>query len=408
MNILFLSEQIYPHGSGAELATYLHAKLLSEADFSVRVVTNKFPGEPSSSQDGKIAVYRLPLFTPLYDKPGTVKYQVLARADALFSGFINEMINWADIVYVPRFWYSTIPIAKAHHKPVITHLHDYIPICPLTSAFNSSADFSCKGNRLICSPKCIYCNEKLTKSSFGRMTASIFLNSVSGPFFSALIGLSDAILCVSKEQKRIISDSDYFASNKISVVHNPFFEKSHPLKGEDFGFLGGNTRPKGFETLYWAVVSLNYSCHKPFKIHIARFLNIQPNFVAELSKIGFSVYGNLSGKPFDEVYEKVRALIVPSIVRECAPYAVVEALLSRRYVIASRIGGIPELVETCKGVTLFDPGNSGQLKEAMERLQSLDKNTLEQLGVQNREAFLRRFSNESALKQFVNVIDHVM
>jgi len=45
MNILFLSEWFYPHGSGAELATYLYAKLLNEADFNVVVTTNRFAGE---------------------------------------------------------------------------------------------------------------------------------------------------------------------------------------------------------------------------------------------------------------------------------------------------------------------------------------------------------------------------
>ena len=40
MNILFLSELFYPHGSDGELATYLYAKLLSQKGFNVKVVTN--------------------------------------------------------------------------------------------------------------------------------------------------------------------------------------------------------------------------------------------------------------------------------------------------------------------------------------------------------------------------------
>lgn len=46
LRILFLSELFYPHGGGAELATYLYAKLLSSAEFNVVVVTNRFSGEP--------------------------------------------------------------------------------------------------------------------------------------------------------------------------------------------------------------------------------------------------------------------------------------------------------------------------------------------------------------------------
>jgi hypothetical protein len=50
VNILFLSELFYPHGSGGELATYLYAKLLSEAGINVIVITNRFAGEPDVSK----------------------------------------------------------------------------------------------------------------------------------------------------------------------------------------------------------------------------------------------------------------------------------------------------------------------------------------------------------------------
>lgn len=48
VNVLFLSELYYPHGGGAELATYLYAKLLSEEGFNVVVVTSRFAGERKS------------------------------------------------------------------------------------------------------------------------------------------------------------------------------------------------------------------------------------------------------------------------------------------------------------------------------------------------------------------------
>jgi hypothetical protein len=62
VKILFLSELFYPYGGGAELATYLYAKLLSRAGFNVVVVTNRFSGEPDFSNNEGFAVYRLPLF----------------------------------------------------------------------------------------------------------------------------------------------------------------------------------------------------------------------------------------------------------------------------------------------------------------------------------------------------------
>lgn len=61
-------------------------------------------------------------------------------------------------------------------------------------------------------------------------------------------------------------------------------------------------------------------------------------------------------------------LVVPSVASENAPMTIIEAMASGKPVIATRIGGIPELVED--GVTglLVPPGGVEQLREAMRGL----------------------------------------
>ena len=122
----------------------------------------------------------------------------------------------------------------------------------------------------------------------------------------------------------------------------------------------------------------------------------------------FAPYGKLGMEEYGKVYQNISTVIVPSIWFEPWPYAVVEALLSERYVIASRIGGIEDQVVNCKGVTLVEPGNVEQLEQAMNYVLNLDKVTLQELGYQNRTAFRRRFSNEESLKQFIRVLESVI
>ena len=93
MNVLFLSELFYPHGGGAELATHIYAKLLSEAGFNVIVVTHRFLGEPEKSRKENLTVYRVPLF-----KSTPNKYFMLERPEALFSSFIRRLMDWADVI----------------------------------------------------------------------------------------------------------------------------------------------------------------------------------------------------------------------------------------------------------------------------------------------------------------------
>lgn len=61
LNILFISELFFPHGSGGQLTTYLYADLLSKAGCNVVVVTNRFAGELEVSKSENLIVYRLPL-----------------------------------------------------------------------------------------------------------------------------------------------------------------------------------------------------------------------------------------------------------------------------------------------------------------------------------------------------------
>jgi len=61
MNILFLSELLYPHAGGAQLATHLWAELLAKSGFNIKIVTNRSPNEPVVSKYDNVTIYRIPL-----------------------------------------------------------------------------------------------------------------------------------------------------------------------------------------------------------------------------------------------------------------------------------------------------------------------------------------------------------
>jgi glycosyltransferase involved in cell wall biosynthesis len=61
-------------------------------------------------------------------------------------------------------------------------------------------------------------------------------------------------------------------------------------------------------------------------------------------------------------------LVVPSIWPENSPLVIREAFLSGLPVIASRIGGIPEIVEDGRNGRLFEPGNADALSRILRSL----------------------------------------
>jgi glycosyltransferase involved in cell wall biosynthesis len=73
-----------------------------------------------------------------------------------------------------------------------------------------------------------------------------------------------------------------------------------------------------------------------------------------------------------EVFDRFDVLVVPSLVQESFSLVTLEGLASRRPVIASHVGGIPELIEHGKNGLLVTPGDVDSLAGAMTRLQDVD------------------------------------
>jgi glycosyltransferase involved in cell wall biosynthesis len=366
----------------------------------VVVIANKFDGEPSIAKSSNMMVYRLPLFRG----SSNIKYSIMWRIDVLLSSFIRKLIQWADVIYVPRFWYSAILLAKTCKKPVVVHLHDYIPICPLANFFNVTEGTTCNKKGLTCSQKCIYAYERMNSRRFIGVLGSTLLNSTFGCFYSKITGLSDAVVCVSNAQKNLLLRNGAVLASNIHVIYNPLPKIRDDIlevKGDDFGYFGGPNYLKGFHVLCKAAALVKNI--KSVRIHATKFfgVKVRSSFLADL---GIVTYGKLDPIRYKDLYKKIRAVVIPSVWEEPLPYVVSEALMSGRIVIASRIGGIPEQTKNCKGVFLFEAGNHYELAESLKYVNSLNREAISDLGYQNREVFTKNFSNEKAIARFMDIL----
>jgi len=398
MNVLFLSELFYPHGSGAELATYLWARLLADSGFNVRIVTNRFSGESEKDEQNELQILRFPILRAAI---GT-KYSVLARPDALLRGPIRRLLSWADLVYVPRFWFSAIPVAKACGKIVICHVHDYIPVCPLSTLYDLSRNMICD-SRLGCRPSCIVAHEQVHRKDSLEVLGSSFLNLTIWPCAARLIELADAVICVSKAQRELIVRRRASLKRKCHVIYNPLPEISAlEVDGDDIGYYGGANPAKGFGVLCSAL----RSARSGTTIHATGF-DVSRSPVEFFGNSRVLFYRRLPGRHFRHIYRRVHAVVVPSVWQEPAPYVVSEAMLLGRLVIASRTGGIPEQVSGCPGAFLFEAGDSEHLGKLIDHVGTLDKQTQAELGAKNREWVLKKFQQEVALHSFIQVLDRM-
>jgi glycosyltransferase involved in cell wall biosynthesis len=406
LNILVLSEVFYPYGGGGELATFLYSKLLSAAGNNLIVLTNKFPDDLEYSENGGMRIYRIPIF----GAAGDSKYSTLIRLDILLTGYLKKFIKWADIVYIPKFWYSAILIAKACHKPVVIHSHGFLPICPLSYAYDISKKEICC-NRMPFCLKCIYRYEKTLGRGLSGSLGSSILNSLVGCYFNQAVKLSDAIVTVSESQRSILINNAPNLQHKIKTIYNPLPSLAYTeIEGSDFGYFGGPNIQKGFNLLCQALNYYKKSNSRSIKVHSTCFNSIDDKRIRRLELNGVIAYGKVDAVTYNNIYKKIRAVVVPSVWPEVYGYVVPEAFLRGRLVIASSIGGLPEVTMNCPGALLFRPGDYRELACKMETLVGLSKEAANNLGAQNRAVIIKKYDNSLILAKlmelFYSVIDN--
>jgi len=130
VRVLVVSERWWPDGSGGILASYLIAKLFQDTESKLTIVHGT--REPVKL-DGVRYVYTSLL--SVRDKHRLwLNCSILAR-----EHWFRKLISSSDVVYIPRYCYPLIPVAKRLGRRVVVHLHDYQPVSYNSVVFSDHA-----------------------------------------------------------------------------------------------------------------------------------------------------------------------------------------------------------------------------------------------------------------------------
>lgn len=334
--LLVIAERYPPEGGGAELATHLIIDVLRRY-FDIVVLT----GVMNPVQYGNIEYLYDPLLSR-WEKP----ILWLNTLKLVESEKFRKLLKGIDIVYVPRMAFPLVPYVKKHGKKVVVHLHDYVPV---TYAAAVLAPFEEHGGRVHIDSIGIEC--------YGRgpirCMSALVLNWLPR-LARKWISYADGVLCVSKRHAKIVKSLAPELKEKITVMYNPvpkeWFMKNKLKNFNDsplFLYVGGDSYVKGFRVLTNALNSL---CKKDL---LAKFIftgNYSPksirllNTLSEKCVFDISVIGRVNRDLLEQVYLRSWALLFPSILEEPLPYALAEAIAFRALPIASKVGGVPELL----------------------------------------------------------------
>jgi glycosyltransferase involved in cell wall biosynthesis len=400
-SILVVSELFYPEGGGAEKATYLILKHLAEHNFKITVLTStkdpvKIPG---------VRYYITPFLRHTNRLIKQVYLKLLAR-DAVFAKLLREH----DVLYIPLYAYPLIPIAKQRGLRVVVHLHNYMPVRYTSVKYFFEPDTV----SLLDEFKLAVFHEHYAQNSLLR-TLLMPLSFSAYLLNKRQIAEADKLICVSFRQAEIVVRSNPYLIGKVEVVYNPVpleLLNREPRKELDsiptFLYVSGDSYTKGFHILLYVLNRLGKQGVK------ARFIlagKYGPRSLRTLGQLS-NKYGNLEIRvlgriEFDrlkELHRRAWALLHPSICDEPLPYTVVEASLLGTIPIASKAGGVEEILSNSVGDKyLFDLEDLKSVIRVLNTVINSDPYDIINDGIKLRESLLLRFKNEVSLSKLLKL-----
>ncbi|NOY35826.1 MAG: glycosyltransferase family 4 protein [bacterium] len=244
-------------------------------------------------------------------------------------------------------------------------------------------------------------------------------------FFSRLTCLFyDKIICVSEYDCNIALKNKIAPARKMVVIHNgikpeeydflPREEARHKL-GDSIskleiespsevlvGTIGELTKNKGHKLLIESIKSQFLSSN--FKFLIIGFdggekKNLESQIVS--AGLGDKVF-LVEGLPDAAKYLKAFDIFVLSSLKEGLPYVLLEAGLAELPIAASKVGGIPEIIENGKNGILINPASADEFARAIKKLAD-NSETHAKLAAAARQKILQDFSFEKMLGATINL-----
>ena len=137
-------------------------------------------------------------------------------------------------------------------------------------------------------------------------------------------------------------------------------------------YLGRLSREKGILTLLKAHKISN--CKHRLIIAGEGLLKQQINdYIEENNITNVELAGFVKGQELAELVNNAHTIVVPSEWYENCPYSLLEALGKGKIVIASKIGGLPELIKDKETGYLFEVGNEQDLADKIKFVMSMKK-----------------------------------
>ncbi len=166
-------------------------------------------------------------------------------------------------------------------------------------------------------------------------------------------------------------------------------------------FLGRICKDKGIDELVEALDELAVD-HPGIKLYIGGiFEEEEYRKVIEARQERISYLGWVTGKEKEKYLKDCGIFVLPTYY-EGFPVSVLEAMAGGCVVVASRVGGIPDIITDEENGLLISPKDSNSLKRAVERVMG-DKEFAERLRVSAFDKVVNNYSMDNCIDKLVKI-----
>lgn len=277
---------------------------------------------------------------------------------------IRKIIRYdkPDIIHLNNYNYQITPSIlyeiKKHNIPVVMTLHDFQPVCPnhmLYREHDKKVCEDCKARKYISCIKNRCIHNSRVKSLLGALEAF---------FYYRLDTYNRYIDCYISPSRFLRDKMTEFGEppGKITVIHNFVNGKQPEISGNEkyVLYFGRLSVQKGIHTLIEACKRLPDIC---FVVAGGGELS---EALKDVENIRYM--GHKSGQELREIIAGALFSVCPSEWYENCPMSVLESQMYGTPVVASRIGGIQELIKDGKDGFLFKPGDVDDLVNKIDLL----------------------------------------
>lgn len=412
LRILLVTDHYPPFIGGAHRQSHLLAHELAQRGHTVHVVTAWQPGLPAVVQEGAVTVHRLKELRTLI--PRFVKDQGQRHhppyPDPVTVWGLRRLLNrlQPDVVHSHGwFGYSCAAALLGKSIPLVLSTRDYGYGCATRTLLHH--DELCAGPAL---GKCLACAAQFYGPARGTLSTLGVLGS--RPLLRYKVkGVHSVSAFVQAIVRRdLLAGQAEYTHNGGQIAAQPIFSFLLPAESEPdtthlqllpakpfILFVGGLQPRKGLNTLLTAYARLNGA---PPLVLIGYDAPDSPKHFPA----GVTVLRNAAHATVMAAWERAAFGVMPSLWPDPSPGVVREGMFKGKAIVATNIGGTPEMIVDGQTGLLVPPGDVLALAQAMQRL--IDETALcAQLG-QAAQAYAAAFMAAVSVPQFEQLYQQVL